>query len=164
LGLLWEGYMKKHTLFTLGLSAMLSMPLLAVAGPTSTSGSHASGTRMEHQGRQATGPEQVKEAQKQLKEAGFDPGPIDGRLGEQTHQAIREFQKDSGLPQTGQLDEPTKELLMAQRMPQTPGRMEPMPGSGSGRPMGSEPPSSGRDPGTLGGSGSSSGSGIGSGR
>lgn len=156
--------MKKRTLMTLGLSAVLSMPLLAVAGPTSASGSGASGTRMEHQGRQATGPEQIREAQQQLKEAGFDPGPVDGRLGQQTQQAIREFQKDSGLPQTGKLDEPTKELLMAQRTPQSPGRMEPMPGSSPGRSMGDEPSGGSRSPGTMGGSGASSGSGMGTGR
>jgi len=110
---------------------------------------------MEHHGQQAMGAEQIRMAQKQLKEAGFNPGPIDGQLGRQTSQAIREYQKDNGLPQTGQLDAPTQELLMAERIQPSSERLEPLPGSSPGRPMGDEPAGSGRGPGTLGGSGSS---------
>jgi len=119
---------------------------------------------MEQHSQQATGPEQIREAQKQLREAGFDPGPIDGQLGQQTNQAIREYQKDNGLPQTGRLDEPTKELLMAQKTQQSPGRMEPMPGRTPGSSMGDEPAGSGRSPSTPGGGGTSSGGGAGFGR
>jgi peptidoglycan hydrolase-like protein with peptidoglycan-binding domain len=57
----------------------------------------------------------VRQAQERLKDAGFNPGPVDGQLGAQTKDAIKEYQKAHGLPQTGQLDEPTRDLLMAQR-------------------------------------------------
>lgn len=104
---------------------MLAMPILAVGQPTPTTpGMSGSGTRMEQPGRQETAPEQIREAQKQLKESGFYRGSIDGQLGPQTKAAIREYQKSQGLPQTGQLDEPTKELLMVEKTQQAPGRME----------------------------------------
>lgn len=143
---------------------MLAMPILAAAQYTPTTsgtsggmgyGGSDSSARMEHHGQQAKGAEQVRTAQKQLKEAGFDPGPIDGQLGRQTHQAIREYQKDNGLPQTGRLDEQTKEMLMAEGTQPSSQRLDPLPGSTPGRSMGDEPPSSGRNPGTLGGSGTS---------
>ena len=154
----------KRTLLTLGLSAMLAMPMLATAQSAPTTpgasgemgyGRSGSSGGMEHHGLRATDAEQVRMAQKQLKEAGFNPGPIDGQLGRQTSQAIREYQKDNGLPQTGRLDEPTKDLLMAEGSRPSSERMNPMPGSSTGRPMGDEPAGSSRGPGTMGGSGSS---------
>ena len=42
--------------------------------------------------------------QKLLAENGFDPGPADGLLGEQTIDAITAFQGKAGLPKTGQID------------------------------------------------------------
>jgi hypothetical protein len=150
----------KRTLLTLGLSAMLAMPVLAVAQSSQGGsgdrgyGDRGSSARMERLGQEALGPEQIREVQKQLKEAGFNPGPIDGQLGRQTSQAIREYQKDNGLPQTGRLDEPTRELLMAERSQPSSGRMDAPSGSAPSRPMGDEPMSPGRSPGTLGGSGS----------
>jgi localization factor PodJL len=42
--------------------------------------------------------------QKLLAEKGFDPGPADGIMGRQTIQAITDFQKEEGLPTTGQID------------------------------------------------------------
>lgn len=46
-------------------------------------------------------PEQVRRLQRKLKALGYDPGPVDGRLGPATRRAIRRFQKDSGLEVTG---------------------------------------------------------------
>ena len=42
--------------------------------------------------------------QKLLAEKGFDPGPSDGLLGRQTIDAISAYQKEAGLPVTGQID------------------------------------------------------------
>lgn len=53
----------------------------------------------------------VREAQEALKDRGFDPGPIDGLLGPNTEDAIREFQKAEGLTASGKLDEPTVKAL-----------------------------------------------------
>lgn len=44
----------------------------------------------------------VMEVQKGLAEHGYDPGPVDGKYGEQTRNAIRQYQKDHGLPVDGQ--------------------------------------------------------------
>jgi len=49
----------------------------------------------------------VKEAQEILKDAGFNPGSIDGVMGAQTRRAIREFQKTKGLKPTGRVDSTT---------------------------------------------------------
>jgi peptidoglycan hydrolase-like protein with peptidoglycan-binding domain len=151
--------MMKRTLFTIGLSAMLAMPMVAI-GSGSGSGGSASGTRMEHRGGQEMSAEQIRAAQEQLKEAGFDPGPIDGQFGQKTAQAIREYQKSNGLPATGRLDEPTKELLMVERSGPSPSRTEPSPGfgpssrtPGESRP-GSRSPSGASPGGDIGSSGS----------
>jgi len=57
------------------------------------------------------GSEKVRLVQEALKKAGYDPGPIDGKFGPLTSRALREFQKDVGLPVTGKIDEKTWELL-----------------------------------------------------
>ena len=46
----------------------------------------------------------VKELQEILKEAGFQPGPIDGEMGPRTRAAIREFQKKEGWMPSGIVD------------------------------------------------------------
>ncbi|MDP3041664.1 MAG: peptidoglycan-binding protein [Candidatus Omnitrophota bacterium] len=53
----------------------------------------------------------VEEIQKILKEAGFEPGPIDGVMGAQTRVAIRNFQKKEGLKSTGKIDSVTQLAL-----------------------------------------------------
>lgn len=128
--------MMKRTLYVLGLSAMLAMPLLAngqMAPSTPGTGSGpgaggtGSGTRMEQQERRGqtdVQPGDVRQAQERLKEAGFNPGPTDGQLGAQTKEAIKEYQKAQGLPQTGQLDEPTRDLLMVQRPKDAPAEIQ----------------------------------------
>ena len=45
----------------------------------------------------------VREIQKALKAAGFDPGPIDGHLGQKTRTAIRDFQTAQGLEPDGKV-------------------------------------------------------------
>ena len=51
---------------------------------------------------------QVEKIQELLSAQGFDPGPIDGVVGSQTRQAIKEFQRTAKLPADGY---PTPELL-----------------------------------------------------
>ena len=46
----------------------------------------------------------VAKVQSDLKNLGFDPGPADGKPGNQTTQAIRKFQKAVGKTQTGHID------------------------------------------------------------
>jgi peptidoglycan hydrolase-like protein with peptidoglycan-binding domain len=133
--------MTKRTLLTVGLSAMLAMPMLAVGEQSATSstssrmgsGGSSAGSRMEQSGQQAMSQEQIRKAQKHLKQAGFYQGSIDGQIGQQTQEALREYQKARGLPQTGRFDEPTKQLLMTQEtQQQSPRRMESPSGSTPG--------------------------------
>jgi hypothetical protein len=46
-----------------------------------------------------------------LKNSGFNPGSIDGKLGVRTHAAIMKFQKANGLPADGWLDKQVWVLL-----------------------------------------------------
>lgn len=59
----------------------------------------------------AQGDPQIRQAQERLNTAGFDPGPLDGRLGRQTTEALRQYQAAHGMPQTGSLDKATLEAL-----------------------------------------------------
>ena len=53
----------------------------------------------------------IRQAQRQLQEAGFAPGSIDGMLGPQTRVALQHYQAKRGLPKTGELDEATRKAL-----------------------------------------------------
>ena len=53
----------------------------------------------------------VEAVQRALSERGFDPGKIDGDLGSRTRSAIGKFQRSSGLPDTGKIDEATLTAL-----------------------------------------------------
>lgn len=54
---------------------------------------------------------EIKAIQKRLKGLGFDPGPVDGQLGEATRTALGRFQIDQGLAVSCQLDEATVQKL-----------------------------------------------------
>ena len=49
----------------------------------------------------------MKRAQQALKQAGHDPGPIDGVMGARTRAALEAYQKAQGLEVSGQLDAAT---------------------------------------------------------
>lgn len=53
----------------------------------------------------------VKQIQTALKNAGFDPGAIDGKMGKQTKDAIKAFQKANGLVVDGRAGRLTWEIL-----------------------------------------------------
>ncbi|MEK6732189.1 MAG: peptidoglycan-binding protein [Candidatus Omnitrophota bacterium] len=52
-----------------------------------------------------------KDIQTALKNAGFDPGKIDGKMGPRTRQAIKDFQKSKGLVPDGVVGPKTWNLL-----------------------------------------------------
>lgn len=58
----------------------------------------------------------VKEAQVLLSGLGFDAGRPDGVLGKQTKEAVRSFEYELGLPQTGKINQKLVELLKAQKI------------------------------------------------
>lgn len=49
----------------------------------------------------------IKKIQTALENAGFDPGPIDGKSGPKTKRAIKEFRKSKDLTQDGEVDPKT---------------------------------------------------------
>lgn len=53
----------------------------------------------------------VRAAQQALHDQGFDPGPIDGRMGPRTSAALRDYQTKQGLTASGQLDDATIDKL-----------------------------------------------------
>src|SRR3989338_4496905 len=61
---------------------------------------------------------QVKQVQRALTQAGFDPGSIDGLIGHRTHTALMEFQKAHRLEPDGVLGVKTWEALSAHMHPE----------------------------------------------
>ena len=53
----------------------------------------------------------VKDVQKALKRAGYDPGPVDGQAGKKTKSAIKQFQRKNDLKADGIIGEKTWSLL-----------------------------------------------------
>lgn len=51
---------------------------------------------------------EIEQLQRLLNESGYDAGPVDGLMGDQTRSAIEAWQQDNGLPRTG---EPSRRLL-----------------------------------------------------
>lgn len=77
----------------------------------------------------------IIEVQEKLSDQGFNPGTPDGKLGPSTQQALRDFQKSKGLPQTGQPDPQTRTALGIQEDDTGMG------GPGGGQQGSSQPPS-----------------------
>jgi hypothetical protein len=63
--------------------------------------------------------ELIRQAQLALRDAGFEPGNIDGVMGPKTETALLQFQAAQGLPQTGKLDATTQKQLMAAQTPES---------------------------------------------
>ena len=57
----------------------------------------------------------LRNAQRQLKALGFNPGSTDGTLGPQTEAALRAYQHSYRLPETGRLDEVTLRSLLPEK-------------------------------------------------
>jgi len=53
----------------------------------------------------------VKTVQQALVKAGYEPGPVDGRMGQKTRAAILHFQQDKGIDETGTVDWVTMQAL-----------------------------------------------------
>ena len=63
----------------------------------------------------AQGSDPVRQAQQALKDKGFDPGPIDGRYGPKTSDAVRRYQKQNNIVASGRLGGDTYESLGVKR-------------------------------------------------
>jgi|ERR1035441_595665 hypothetical protein len=53
----------------------------------------------------------AESVQRALKDKGYDPGPIDGHAGPKTQEALRAFQAEQKMPQTGKMNKATLEKL-----------------------------------------------------
>ena len=62
---------------------------------------------------QANRPHYIASAQKRLWASGYYRGPIDGRYNSRTRRALRNFQFDHGLAETGRLNRKTCVMLGA---------------------------------------------------
>lgn len=49
----------------------------------------------------------ILEVQKKLLDLGYNPGPADGIMGKKTKTALKQYQKDKGLAETGEINEAT---------------------------------------------------------
>jgi len=54
---------------------------------------------------------EIYQAQKALQDLGYIPGPLDGYWGKATENAVKQFQQDYDIPETGLLDAQTKSKL-----------------------------------------------------
>ncbi len=54
----------------------------------------------------------IAQVQRKLARMGYDPGPIDGRLGPATRTAIAKFQKANNMPPTGEIEPGVLALLL----------------------------------------------------
>jgi hypothetical protein len=57
------------------------------------------------------GSDSVRHAQQALKDKGYDPGPVDGREGPKTREALRQYQQKENLNENGQLGPQTMDHL-----------------------------------------------------
>jgi carboxyl-terminal processing protease len=96
----------KKFLGALALSAMLAVPLVVVAaGADNTSGGLPPAVD------QLLARDMIQQAQLYLKTAGFSPGRVDGIFDAQTSGAVRQYQVANGIPASGLLDEPTRNVM-----------------------------------------------------
>ena len=54
---------------------------------------------------------QTYRIQRLLKVMGYNPGPVNGIMGEKTRAAIQQFQRDKGLPANGEPDDATLKAM-----------------------------------------------------
>jgi N-acetylmuramidase/Putative peptidoglycan binding domain len=69
----------------------------------------------EHYSRNGTPDLRARTAQVHLRYRGFDPGPVDGEMGNRTRDALRRFQRSRRLSESGDLDDGTFEALCRPR-------------------------------------------------
>jgi len=85
-----------------------SQPPIRATAPAAASFSTPASTP----GRPAADP-LIEVIQTLLAERGYQPGPADGVAGSRTAEAIRAYQKDAGLPETGVADQALRDNLSA---------------------------------------------------
>lgn len=97
-----SGQIDSQTLAALGLTNQAGAPQRSGATYTPTN---------QRQGAMAVPSGQVREVQQTLADRGYSAGPVDGRMGPRTQQALRDFQRDRNLQASGQPDQQTLAAL-----------------------------------------------------
>jgi peptidoglycan hydrolase-like protein with peptidoglycan-binding domain len=81
--------------------------------------------------RGAKGPE-VLLLQQTLSALGYDPGPLDGKFGQGTERAVKQYQRDQGLSADGVVGARTRSALASETLERTPGAEGPDGAAGPG--------------------------------
>lgn len=90
-----------------------SQPAVKQSGQQTTSRQQGDGPGMSYDA-QSLDERQIRQIQQALNKKGFHAGNADGTWGEETRQAVRNFQKAQDIKQTGQLDERTVSAMGVQ--------------------------------------------------
>lgn len=93
------------------IGGLFSAGLVLATSETPAGLSSQSETRQHQAGAMKLDSKRVNEMQKALNEKGYAVGRVDGVVGPQTSNAIREFQRKEGLSATGQPDQQTLKAL-----------------------------------------------------
>jgi hypothetical protein len=123
----------KRILISITVTTLLALPLLAAGqstpippeaarqSPLTQTGEQDISRQLPEQGQRhipTTLPREdatynmVSRAQEELRELGYNPGPIDGIMGARTRQALRRYQRDYNLAETGRLNAATRQQLL----------------------------------------------------
>jgi peptidoglycan hydrolase-like protein with peptidoglycan-binding domain len=100
-------YVRLHT------GCSTSAPLFETSNASVTEGKETAGNQV---GDQPLNGEETKRIQSQLRNAGFDPGPVDGIFGSRTQSALRQFQRGCLMAKEfeGMLSAPLPASLVAE--------------------------------------------------
>jgi peptidoglycan hydrolase-like protein with peptidoglycan-binding domain len=86
---------------TLSLSLLLDAPVALAVAADSTAGATRPGRTAQPP------PRYVREAQRALRDLGYEPGPVDGIVGPRTRDALARYQRSERIAVTGRLDAET---------------------------------------------------------
>lgn len=88
---------------------LLDAPLAFTAGAEMTAVAARPGTPPQ------PAPRYVREAQRALRDLGYEPGPVDGVVGPRTREALAKYQRSEKIAVTGRLDPETMVRLDIQK-------------------------------------------------
>ena len=91
------------------LSLLLDAPLASAAGADVTAAAARPGTSPQ------PAPRYVRDAQRALRDLGYEPGPVDGVVGPRTREALVRYQRAERIAVTGRLDPETMVRLDIQK-------------------------------------------------
>ncbi|HEU4439523.1 MAG TPA: peptidoglycan-binding domain-containing protein [Methylomirabilota bacterium] len=94
---------------TLSLSLLLDAPIARGVAADATAAAARPGTAPQ------PAPRYVRDAQRALRDLGYEPGPVDGIVGPRTREALARYQRSEKIAVTGRLDPETMVRLDIQK-------------------------------------------------